>query len=449
MRTKLFALFYAIVCAVTVYLRQGINENPFIFDSFGYHSYLPAVFVYHDLRTLDFYPEVSAKYHSTGDFRWYSVHDQPGGTRLNKYAIGPAVFELPAFLLARAYCGITHYDPDDGFSVPYRFASYADIIFWTCIGIILLGKFLNTLFNKTTAIVTLICISLGTNLYFYAGFFGVMSHPYEFMLFSALLYYTHTWYLTKKIGKLFLIATVLGLIIITRPVDGLAFIIVILWRVYDISSLKERFKLFREQVKPILYSVVFLAAVLLIQMAYWKDVTGHWIYYSYQGEKFDFSDSHVFDGLFSYRKGWFIYTPIAFISTIGFFFLWRKDKSFLPPILLFLSLFIFIVFSWQSWTYGGSYGCRPLIDILPIMALPLASLVEQIYILTKKRNIILKTAFSLLLVSLVSLNIFQSYQANKNIIHYDGMTKEYYWRVFLKTSVTREDENYLLPMYRP
>ena len=45
-------------------------------------------------------------------------------------------------------------------------------------------------------------------------------------------------------------------------------------------------------------------------MLYWKHIMGTFFFYSYDQEGFFFGNSHVLDGLLSYRKGWFIYTPI-------------------------------------------------------------------------------------------------------------------------------------------
>ncbi|MBW7912530.1 MAG: hypothetical protein H3C54_02235, partial [Taibaiella sp.] len=72
--------------------------------------------------------------------------------------------------------------------------------------------------------------------------------------------------------------------------------------------------------------------------------------------------------------------------------------------------------------------------------LPFAAFAEQIL----HRNMITKSIACIILLLLMSLNMFQSYQSYKNVIHWDGMTRAYYFRVFLKTKVTDEDRQYLM-----
>jgi hypothetical protein len=177
-------------------------------------------------------------------------------------------------------------------------------------------------------------------------------------------------------------------------------------------------------------------------MAYWKYTSGHWLYYSYTGEHFDFLHPRIGVGLFSFRKGWFVYTPMALVGMLGFVALWRRDKRLVPALLLYFVLVIYTVFSWKNWWYGGGFGCRPLIDSLPMLALPLGALVAHVAGL---KRVAPMAALYTLLSLFVVLNMFQTFQFSKHIIHHDRMSWGAYWHVFGKTQMTFDElEPYLM-----
>lgn len=300
-------------------------------------------------------------------------------------------------------------------------------------------------FNDSVVAITLGCIAFGTNLYAYTAFDIGMGHPYSFFLFSSTLCLTDKWYSSARTTSIYLnilIGIVLGLVFIVRPINIIIVIIPLLWHVDSMALLKERVALLLSQYKKVLTIALSFLLVAFIQFAYWKYITGHWFYYSYQGEGFDFLHPHIFKGLFSYRKGWFVYTPMAVLGFIGFYALWKKNKALIPALSVFFVLMIYCVFSWREWWYGGSFGCRPLVEVLAVIALPLAAVIEWMYNLSSK----IKKAICFTLVSLIiTLNIFQTYQYSMGLIHWDRMTCEYYWKVFGRIDFDRvKNEQYLL-----
>lgn len=71
------------------------------------------------------------------------------------------------------------------------------------------------------------------------------------------------------------------------------------------------------------------------------------------------------------------------------------------------------------------------------MTIPLGYFIQ--WINTKR---IIKWGFFLIAWFFLFLNLFQTWQFNSWIFDGYSMTKEYYWRIFLKTSVTDEDRKY-------
>lgn len=438
MRSRIVCYFFAFLCTFIIFNRNQISQVFYVYDKAGYYVYLPAVFVYDDLDSMKFVPSVAAGYGMPGD-PYFALHEVMNGKRVNKYPVGVSLFELPGFLLAHFYCTfVTAVHPADGYSDPYEWALIFTTILWSFGGLLVLRRFLLRHFNDNIVAIVLACIGLGTNFFIYASFDPGMSHNFSFFLFSCLLLYTDKAYAERKKKYMILIGLILGFITITRPINIVAVILPVLWGISDMETLRDQIKnIFRNYRTLILSSICFLA-VCFIQFSYWKYTSGRWLYYSYKGEGFSFANPQIWKGLFSARKGWFVYTPIAFIAFTGLFV---SPKKYLPSILVFFAVIIYCVFSWRLWYYGGSFGCRPLIDTLPVLAMPLAFLTRYILAMGK---IAIKATYLLVLGLLVLLNLFQSYQFVRDVIHYDRMTAKYYWRVFGKLQVTEEDKKYLM-----
>ena len=103
--------------------------------------------------------------------------------------------------------------------------------------------------------------------------------------------------------------------------------------------------------------------IVAVQLYVWYLQTGDWLVYSYQNESFDFANPHFIEILFSYKKGLFVYTPIAFLAFVSITWFIKKEKRFIFwTWLLFFVLVTYILSSWWSWFYGCSFGLRAYID---------------------------------------------------------------------------------------
>jgi hypothetical protein len=436
MRTKLAISLFLFVSIYIIFNREEYKQNVFCSDASGYYLYLPAVFIYHDLGNLGFYHEMNKKYSMTGTSDNYGIFDQATGRKTNKYAIGTALFELPFFLIAHAFCCNSGNYPPDGYSQPYQIAGLFSYIFWVSFGLFILGNFLKKQYGDTISAITIICIAFGTNLYYYTVFEPGMSHPFGFVAVSGLIYFTDALYRQPKSRYFYMSGFFLGLITITRPVNIVAVIIPVLWQVYNKQSFGERLSFFRLRIKDIAISIVCFLLVSFIQMWYWKYTSGNWIHYSYEGESFNFLRPHIMDGLFSYQKGWLIYTPVALVAIIGLIYMLGKKNKTAPALFLYLCVMVYIVYSWREWWYGGGFSARAMMESLPVLSLPLAFLIQYIYTC---RGIIKKVSFTFILSFFIILNLFQTYQYSTGILNCVYMTRAYYWRIFAKTKVTTED----------
>ncbi|PKR81453.1 hypothetical protein CW751_05205 [Brumimicrobium salinarum] len=415
--TIILALFSVFMIWQNVSQSKWREKKIFWSDVDVYHTYLTAAVVNKDpFFELKGMPEP----------RRYRTHTSPIGRSAVKTTMGVAIMALPFYYVGHLYA---LYDTNylvDGYSEPYQLSVSLSSVFYTVFGLIFLFLFLRKTFNDSISLVTTLSICVGTNLYFYAVYETGMSHTSTFFLLSVLLYLIQNWLSRKSYWKSFFIGVVLGLIVLVRPINILFILPVILmfksqnvnWTAY-----------FKSLFLPVSHLLMIIAGgfiILLPQLIFWKVQTGSFLYYSYSDEGFFWLKPHVWKGLFSFRKGWFIYTPLMLFALFGMVRLYKIQKMYFWALVLFLPLFLYVTFSWWCWWYGGGFSARTLVDILPFMALPLAALLTWIM----KKS--LRALILIIPLVLIYVNQYQSWQYSKGIIHYEGMTWEGYKTIFLK-----------------
>ncbi len=390
-------------------------------DVIMYYAYLPATFIFHDLD-FDFVKDLPE------DFEGHIwLQRAPSGTPILRMTMGMAMLWIPFFFLAHLTAHLAGVSTL-GYSWPYSLSIFVAALFYLFIGLYYLRKILLRYFSDFIAAVTLTLIVMATNLMYYVISEPGMSHVYNFSLISVFIYFSVKWIETTNFKYTVLLGLIAGLIVLVRPVN----ILVLLFpALIGVSSFKEFTGRVIGNWKWIIVAGVFAVLVFVPQMIYWKIQTGHFLFNSYMNEgKFYFLKPQVINGLFSYRKGWLVYTPVMVFAIVGFFRLRKYAQGFLVPILIFTLINIYVVFSWWCWWYGGSFGSRPMIDMYGIMALPLAAFLQ--FIIEKK--IWLKAGIAVVLFAFIILNQFQMIQYRSSLLHWNSMTKEAYWAIFGRRS---------------
>ena len=409
---------------VTLNTRRWNHREILQWDTDGYYLYLPATLIHGDPLNLAFLDSIPpGKFPNNYRFGQGAFFVESTGRYCDKYSMGTAVFELPFFLGAHAWCALFSPGEADGYSPPYHLAVALASAFWPWLGLLVLMRFLRRYVSDAHAAIALLALGLGTNLFFYSSFAGGMSHPFLFFLCALLIERTDRWYTTPSLRTALVIGACIGVATLTRPTCALFAFIPLCWRVRD-----QGLKLLRAHMAQLFAAASVAMLCVVPQLVYWKVTTGSFLFYSYGGETFDFAHPHVLDGLFGFRKGWFVYTPLALLGLFGIARVSRTEALRSYPLMLacFFLPFVRITFSWDPWWYGGGFGSRPMIDTLPLLALPLALLVRLSFSL----NALAKSALVTLLVGCIALNVFQQWQYQRGIIHHEAMTFERWWEVF-------------------
>ncbi|PLX03136.1 MAG: hypothetical protein C0594_10940 [Marinilabiliales bacterium] len=347
-------------------------------------------------------------------YYWHAKTEKGG--RIIKCSMGLSFLYMPFFLMAHGYAIIFDYNTN-GFSSPYRFFLLMSSLFYYAIGLIYLRKFLKNYFKDKIIAFTLLSIALGTNIIFYTAVRSCMSHAYTFSLFALFLYFSYKWHKNPSIKSTIIIGLLAGLISLVRPTNLLIIIVFALWNVQSFTDFTHRIVWFVKKYPLIILMIISFLLVWIPQLLYWKTISGDWFFYSYQDEGFFFTSPAIIKGLFGFRNGWLLYTPIMIFALVGLFFLRKKLSIFRVPIIGFTILNIYIILSWWCWWYNG-YGNRAFIESYSVLSIPLAAFYTRI---SQKRWLSVLIAGIVLI--LISLNIFQTYQRKKGIMSSDSMTK--------------------------
>ena len=399
--------------------KTGVIES----DAKGYYAYLPAIFIYHDLNYRFYYKiERETYYNPNLYFQYLRAHNN---CTVNKYYVGTAICLMPFFLVGHA---ITHFTelPADGYSYYYTLMVHIGALFYLLLALFGLRKLLRTFtFDEKTIAWVLIAFVFGTNLFYYVVTEFAMSHVYSFAAITWFSFTIRKYFINQEHKYLLYSALLLGIITLIRPVNIL--IVLSLPFLADnsgqlISAIKNVFTKSRISVVAAMSFLLIIA----IQLIIYKLSTGQFLVYSYKEEGFNFMNPQIWNFLFSYKKGMFVYTPLLLLSLAGFIYLFKNNRYRFYTLLCFLIILIYVFSSWHMWYYGGSFSQRVMVEFYAFFAILLATAIQQLKSLKAKRLF-----FGLTILLIVFCQI-QTYQYRRMQIHWSDMNKEKYWEVFLR-----------------
>ncbi len=431
-KTFLLASFLLLSAYFTLNGNWYKTRFPIQMDANGYYVFLPAIFIYNDLENLSFVNDMPEQFD-----RKYFLYANASGGYMTKYSPGLAILELPFFLIAHASAKVLGIEAT-GYSPPYRLAMGISSIFYSCLGLWFLAKVLLRYFNPTSVLFTLVLMLFGTTIFHTTLMQSGTTHNHVFMVLALLLLYIDKWYHGQQAVDFGLAAFFAGYAALIRPTEALVALIPIGYFFQYWKHQKFNFRYLFSQVKGIVFALIGFLVCLLPVLLYWKFATGNWVAYTYEQEGFYFDRPwQIWYGLFGFRKGWFIYTPLLFLAAYGYF-LMRKDERFAAyrsALIWYLPFNLFIVLSWYGWWYGGCFGNRALIPCLALAAFPIAYLFDSPKIMK----------LPLLAISglFVLLNIFQTFQYQQRVMHMDAMTWRSYVYIFGKWKLSEEEKQHM------
>lgn len=359
-------------------------------DSLGYYQWLPNLFI-----DGSFLP---SRY----------IHTLENGNPLSVFSFGIAILMAPFFFLGHFGALLFGYEPN-GYTAPYAVAVIGAASFYLSFALVLLIKLIEERFNNLrTALISVLIIYLGTNLYYYSAFEMGMSHVFNFFIFTVLIYSHITYRETNFRKYVLLVGLISGLILVVKPYNafGLLFLLP--------TSSSEWKKLWNNCINhklAIAGGLTILFAFIALQVSYWYSVSGNYILFSYGnlGEGFNWGNPELYKVLFSVQNGWFIYTPLILFAFAGIIMQLRKKQFEAAKILVIILLAYYVFASWWAWWFGAAYGHRAFVEFYSFLTLPLAYFIHIVL----KQNNWLKYSIATLIIILIYVNVELSgiYQA--------------------------------------
>lgn len=437
MKSKISFIAIIVIALIFVQFRLSYSDiqkgEPLkvtTWDAFGYYMYLPGTIIYNDVTELKWLPEIEEEYRLTGG-QLYQANQVDNGNYVFKYLGGVALMQTPFFLIGHGIANFSNYKAD-GFSAPYQYSIAFGAIIYFILALFLLRNILLRYFNDRVTSITLLLISLATNLIQYVAIDSAQSHAYIFPLYVLIIYCTIKWHETPTLKWAALIGLIIGLATISRPTEAIMLFIPLLWETQSKESKKLKWQKVKQYRSHIWFVILFGIIGVLPQLIYWKMTSGSLIYDV--GSKWFFLNPW-FRVLFGFENGWFIYTPITLFFVFGLFFM--KNMVFKKSVIIFCLINIWIIIAWSDYKYGATFSTRAMVQSYPVFALAFASFISRIDRL-KWRYL-----FQLIGIYLIAVNFFQIGQYNTNVIHYKGMNALYYSRIYLDSDPTPLDMSLL------
>jgi len=407
------------------------NEAQLSWDAGGYYWYLPAVFIYKDVKQQHFRDSIMQRYQPTppNDFQ-YAFRYEGSDNLVIRYTMGTALLEAPWFFIAHAIAKPMGY-PADGFAPPYQFMIWLGGILFAILGLWYLRRLLLQYYSDSVTAIVLLLLVAGTNYLNYAGIDTGMTHGWLFTLYVLILHSTDRYYRTLQRKYILRTGALIGLAALVRPPEIISVLIPLLWGMDRISvaAIRERLMLFKRQIRHIVPAALICLLILSLQFCYWQYASGRWFIYTYQEQGFSWLKPHLKLYALNYQCGWLLYTPLMFFALAGLVPFLRSGRNRLALLSLVLVNY-YIVAAWDAWDYGG----RAMIQNYPALLFPLASLVA--YLQKRKISRIIGV---LLLLPAVWFNLWWTYQAHRGtLIGSAPATRAYYFATIFRFRAPEE-----------
>lgn len=431
-RRSRLAVLVAFIAIVTI---RWVTIEPIgtiAWDIFGYYLYVPSVLIHGDLSLDDITWIVDAQQTYSTTETLYQITDAPDGSRMFFFLMGMSILYAPFFLVGH-FLAFMSEAPMDGFSGPYLWSLALGCTLYSLIGLLFLRRILLRYFSDSIAALVILIIVFGTNYFQFSTVKNLETANFLFTGVAWLVWSTIRWHSTYERRHLLQIAAAIALITLIKPSEIICGLVPLLWGVHDRASLHQKIRALTNHRTDLVLAIAVGLAILSPQLIYWKWKTGAFIYDSYRnpGVGLDLLSPHVWNTLFSFRKGWLIYTPIMILALAGILRLRKAMPEVFLPLVTYGLIAFWIISSWSEWWYGASFSIRPMITLYPLLAIPMALLLDG-----WRRS---PRSFSIgggaLITSLVALNLFQTWQLNEWIIHPYRTTAAYYWKVFGRTTL--------------
>ncbi len=347
-----------------------------------YFSFLRSLAFDHD---LDF----------ANEWRHWGFKEQPltpTGHRFTQGSIGPALVWAPFFVVGDALVrverrfGVTRYAAD-GYSAPYARSAIVGTVVIVVLGLYALGQVLARSYPRGVTVLALLATFGATPLGFYTFVQPGMAHGMTFALACFAIFLADRRAREGRPSDFLLLGLVLGLLVAVR-LQGVVLI------VFLVPLLLREWRRERRPPRGLALLAVGAFVAFLPQMLAWKAIYGRFITLGSgleawsreagvalpvlfrPGAWFDPRSLHFWDVLCSAERGFFTWTPLCLLGTLGLLLAMGR-----APLLAGGGILTFLAAAWFNGSLAGfegadAFGARRFDLVLPFVALGVAAVLQ-------------------------------------------------------------------------
>jgi len=300
----------------------------------------------------------------------------------------------------------------------------------TLITLIGLWCVLRKYFTTVTTLATLLLLALGTNFFLMSVYSGAIQASILLALMTLVMWMTQRWYEKPGWVEAGIAGLAMGCLILIKPAGFASILLFFFWGAYNKETFNEKWRIFREHSDQVLTILVLFLGGLFIRLFNPTVFEGTWFsdYVPHQRALY-LLGPWLWPVLFSIKNGWLIYTPVVLFSLPGFNILANRNKKLFFATFLYCLAFLLLLASSPEVTAPDNFSQARMTEIFAVLFIPIGYFISWVL----EGRWLRKTAFGLILVAVVGLNLFQTWQYRHRILDPWFTTTEYYSAVFLKT----------------
>ena len=383
----LLAVFTASLAVVVkgFHLFSSIRDEPFIqgADDSHYYLWLRSWVVDGD---LDFTNDFAAIPFLEPDYKERILNGPRTATGMvpNKFPVGWAVVSAPGFATAHLLSKALGWE-DNGFGAPYQLAVWLQQILMAGVGFLLLRSILRRWYSNPVCVLAIMMVWLTSPMVYYQTARIAMVHNTLFVLGTLVFWLAlrvrdclgsrDRRSMTELASLSGLAGFAAGLMVICRP-SAIVYLIPPVWLIIDGMYRNARGS-------PGLLTAMGAGAIagaaagVFPQLLAWKQVYGHWIYYSYQGEGFNWASPQFYTSLLSPHHGLFNWHPMLALGLGGLLLASLRGK-FTPSWLISFIAIAWINSAWHMVHFGSAFGGRAYEFVVFFATLGMAYALHQL-----------------------------------------------------------------------
>jgi len=373
-------------------------------DGVGYYAYFRSLYFDHN---FDFSNEFAAYDQFAGTHLATTL--TPIGHVANLFPVGPSIFWSP-FLITASFFGEGGANPYHlpGYGPNFQIGLFVATVFFLLLGLFFLYRSLENFFGWRIAFIAATAIWLVSPLVHYVLYEPSMSHVLSFAAISGLLY-VYLLRLDNSAKKTIILTCFVGAAALIRW-QNIIFIFVPLYYL-----LFDRYILWPQRLKNLLYLILTLLIVISPQLMMWQHLYGSWLALPQGGSFLQPLHPNFWGTLFSGYHGLFFWHPWLLLSLIGVFAYFKKDKKITILFLLLLAIVIYINSGLSDWMGGRAFGGRRFDGVLFIFAWGLAEIISRL----QNARPIWRSLFYILILLGIGWNLTLDMATSRNIISLD------------------------------